>query len=95
MTGMVEIERIDVSVPEILKVTTTQKAEITFSLNQFDVQLRRWRLISDRFGKWGKAIATLDLSISNNLPVHWVAAGAFPPAPPHPLKPLRPKRKHV
>ena len=95
MTGMVEIERIDVSTPEILKVTTTQKAEITFSLSQFDVQLRRWRLISDRFGKWGKAIATLDLSISNNLPVHWVAAGSIPPVPTHPLKPLRPKRKHV
>jgi cell division septal protein FtsQ len=95
MTGMVEIERIDVSTPEILKVTTTQKAEITFSLSQFDMQLRRWRLISDRFGKWGKAIASLDLSISNNLPVHWVAAGAIPPVPPRVLKPLRPKRKHV
>jgi cell division septal protein FtsQ len=95
MTGMVEIERIDVSTPEILKVTTTQKAEITFSLSQFDVQMRRWRLISDRFGKWGKAIATLDLSISNNLPVHWVAAGSVPPVIPRVLKPLRPKRKHV
>jgi hypothetical protein len=95
MTGMVEIERIDVSTPEILKVITTQKAEITFSLSQFDMQLRRWRLISDRFGNWGKAIATLDLSISNNLPVHWVAAGAVPPVIPRVLKPLRPKRKHV
>ena len=92
---MVEIERIDVSTPEILKVTTTQKAEITFSLSQFDVQMRRWRLISDRFDKWGKAIATLDLSISNNLPVHWVAAGSVPPVIPRVLKPLRPKRKHV
>jgi hypothetical protein len=95
MTGMVEIERIDVSEPEILKVTTTQKAEITFSLSQFDVQLRRWRLIYDQFQKWGKAIATLDLSISNNLPVHWVAAASVPPVAPHALKPLRPKRKHV
>ena len=95
MTGMVDIDRIDVSEPEILKVTTTQKAQITFSLSQFDVQMRRWRLISDRFGKWGKAIATLDLSISNNLPVHWVAAGSIPPVPTHTLKPLRPKRKHV
>jgi cell division septal protein FtsQ len=95
MTGMVEIERIDLSVPEILKVSTTQKAEITFSLSQFDVQLRRWRLIYDQFGKWGKAIATLDLSISNNLPLHWVAAASVPPVAPRALKPLRPKRKHV
>jgi cell division septal protein FtsQ len=95
MTGMVEIERIDVSQPEILKVTTTQKAEITFSLSQFDVQLRRWRLIYDQFGKWGKAITTLDLSISNNLPLHWVAAASVPPVAPRALKPSRPKRKHV
>ncbi|HEY3862445.1 MAG TPA: FtsQ-type POTRA domain-containing protein [Verrucomicrobiae bacterium] len=95
MTGLVEIERVDVSQPDVLKVITTQKAEITFSLNQFDTQLRRWRLIYDRFQKWGKAIATLDLSISNNLPLHWVAAGSVPPVAPHALKPSRPKRKHV
>jgi cell division septal protein FtsQ len=95
MTGMVEIERIDVSVPEVLQVTTTQKAEVTFSLSNFDTQLRRWRIIYDQSQKWGKAISTLDLSISNNLPVHWVAADTVPPIQPHPLKPSRPKRKHV
>jgi cell division septal protein FtsQ len=95
MTGMVEIERINVSEPEILRVATTQKAEITFSLSHFDTQLRRWRLIYDQYQKWGKAIATLDLSISNNLPVHWVAAATLPPVAPRALKPSRPKRKHV
>jgi cell division septal protein FtsQ len=95
MTGLVEIERIDVSEPEVLKVTTSQKAEITFSLSQFDVQLRRWREIYDWYQKSGKAIATLDLSIDNNLPVHWVAAASVPPVAPRALKPARPKRKHV
>jgi cell division septal protein FtsQ len=95
MTGMVEIERINVSEPQILQVTTSQKAEITFSLSHFDTQLRRWRLIYDQYQKWGQAIATLDLSISNNLPVHAVAAAAVPPMAPHALKPYRPKRKHV
>jgi cell division septal protein FtsQ len=95
MTGMVEIERINVSMPEILQVTTTQKAEITFSLSHFDTQLRRWRIIYDQYQKWGKAIATLDLSISNNLPLHWVAASAVPPVAPHALKPSHSKRKHV
>jgi cell division septal protein FtsQ len=95
MTGMVELERINVAEPEILQVTTSQKAEITFSLSHFDVQLRRWRLIYDQYQKWGRAIATLDLSISNNLPVHWVAAAAVPPVAPRALKPSRPKRKHV
>jgi cell division septal protein FtsQ len=95
MTGMVELERINVSQPEILQVITSQKAEITFSLSNFDTQLRRWRLIYDQYQKWGKAIATLDLSISNNLPVHWVAAASVPPVLPRALQPSRPKRKHV
>jgi len=95
MTGMVEIERINVSEPEILKVTTTQKAEMIFSLGNFDTQLRRWRLIYDQYQKWGKAITALDLSISNNLPLHWVAAASVPPVAPRALKPSRTKRKHV
>ncbi len=95
MTGMVELDHINVAEPEILKVTTSQKAEIIFSLGNFDTQLRRWRLIYDQYQKWGKAIATLDLSISNNLPVHWVAANSVPPVPPRALKTSRPKRKHV
>ena len=48
MAGMVELKTINVAVPEILQVTTSQGAEVTFSLNQFDVQLRRWRLICSR-----------------------------------------------
>jgi cell division septal protein FtsQ len=95
MTGMVEIERINVSEPDILQVTTSQKAEITFSLGHFDMQLRHWRLIYDQYQKWGRAIATLDLSISNNLPVHSVVAALVPPVAPRAPKPSRPKRKHV
>jgi hypothetical protein len=95
MTGMVEIERIDLTQPQVLLVTTSQKAQITFSLANFDTQFHHWRLISDLFQKRGKAIASLDLSISNNLPVHWVAAASLPPVTPHPPKPSRPKRKHV
>ena len=95
MMGVVELERIDVSVPQILQATTSQGAEITFSFNDFEMQLRRWSIINGQYQKWGKAIASLDLSISNNLPVRWVAAGALPPAPPRAVKPTRPKRKHV
>jgi len=79
----------------VLQVTTSQKAQITFSLGNFETQFRRWRIISDQFQQWGKAIASLDLSISNNLPVRWVAAAALPPAPPHPPKASRPRRNHV
>jgi cell division protein FtsQ len=95
MAGMVELQRINVSVPEVLQVTTSQGAEVTFSLDHFDAQFRRWRLIYDQYQKWGKAIASLDLSIANNLPVRWVLASSVPPAPPRAAKPSRTKRKHV
>ena len=93
---MVELQSINVAVPEILQVTTSQGAQVTFSLNHFDAQLRRWRLIYDQYQKWGRAIAWLDLSISNNLPVRWVALNGLPPVPPpQPAKPPHPKKKHV
>ena len=96
MAGMVELQSINVGVPEILLVTTSQGAQITFSLNHFDAQLRRWRLIQDQFQKWGRAITRLDLSISNNLPVCSVALNGAPlPQPPQPAKPPRTKKKHV
>jgi cell division protein FtsQ len=95
MAGMVELERINVSVPEVLQVTTSQGAQVTFSLKNFDTQFRRWRIICDQYQKWGKAISSLDLSIANNLPVRWVAASAVTPLPPRAAKPPRTKRKHV
>lgn len=95
MSGLVELERINVSSPEILQVTTSQGADITFSLSQFDLQFRRWRAIYDYYQKWGKAIASLDLSISNNLPVRWVAANTVQPIQPKAAKPTRSKKKNV
>ena len=96
MTGMAELKTINLGVPEILQVTTSQGAEITFSLNQFDVQMRRWRLICDQYQKWGRAIAWLDLSIANNLPVRSVALNGAPVfLSPQPVKPLRTRKKHV
>jgi cell division septal protein FtsQ len=95
MTGLVELQRINISVPEILQVTTSQGAQVTFSLSQFDTQLRRWRIIFDQYQKWGKAIVSLDLSIANNLPVRWIAANGVPPLPAKPNQPPRTRRKHV
>lgn len=96
MAGRVEFKDINVGVPEILQVTTSQGAQVTFSLNPFDAQLRRWRLIYDQYQKWGREITWLDLSIANNLPVRSVALnGAVPLPPPAPAKTPRTKRKHV
>jgi cell division protein FtsQ len=95
MAGMVELQTINVASPEILEAVTSQGARITFSLDRFDVQLRRWRDIYNHGQEEGKAIATLDLSISNHLPVRWMAAGALPPLPGPHVKPNNTKRKNV
>jgi cell division septal protein FtsQ len=95
MAGLVELQSINVASPEVLEAATTQGARITFSLDHFDVQLRRWRDIYDHGQGEGKAIATLDLSISNHLPVRWMAAGALPPLPGPAVKPNNLRRNHV
>jgi cell division septal protein FtsQ len=95
MAGMVELQTINVGSPEILEATTSQGARITFSLDQFDVQLRRWRDIYDYGQASGRAIATLDISISNHLPVRWVASTSLPPLLNQFVKPNKPKRKNV
>lgn len=95
MVGLVELQRVNITIPEILQVTTSQNAEITFSLDNFETQFRRWRLIYDTYQKWGKAIASLDLSIANNLPVRAVAANTVQPLAPKTIKPARARKKHV
>nr|AIA10771.1 POTRA domain, FtsQ-type [uncultured bacterium] len=39
MVGLTEMQRIDLSIPEVLNVYTTQGSEISFSLEQFDQQM--------------------------------------------------------
>jgi cell division septal protein FtsQ len=92
MFGLVELRRVNVSSPEILQATTSQGSEITFSLSNFDQQFRRWRAIYDMYEKTGRAVASLDLSIANNLPVRWVEAGALQPAAPKAVRPRRTRR---
>jgi cell division septal protein FtsQ len=97
MAGMAELAQISVATPEVIEATTSQGARITFSLDRFDVQLRRWRQIYDQYQKSGKTIAWLDLSVSNNLPVRAAVLALTPPlAPPVIIaKPPRAKKKNV
>jgi cell division septal protein FtsQ len=94
MAGLVDLKRIDVSAPEVLLVTTGQGSEVTFALRDADQQLRRWREIFDQGQKLGKAVATLDLAVTDNIPARWVEASVTASAPKLP-KPLRTKKKHV
>jgi hypothetical protein len=95
MVGVADFKRIDVSSADVLVVTTGQGGEITFGLADLDQQLRRWRQIVDSGQRLGKAIATLDLSINDNIPARWLEANAVPPSPPKLPKSWRNKKKHV
>jgi len=95
MATLAEIKGIDLSCPEVLSVTTGQGAEITFGLGDLDQQLRRWQVICGRAQRENKAIAWLDLAVTNNVPVRWLETNAAAPFTPSLLKPVRTRRKNV
>ena len=95
MAGVVDLRRLDVSSAQVLVATTGQGSEITFGQTAYEQQLCRWHDIFEKAQKFGKAIASLDLAITNNIPARWVEASAVPPATPKSPKPLRLKKKHV
>jgi cell division protein FtsQ len=82
LAGLVDLKRIDVSDPEVLTVSTGQGSEIVFGLSDLERQLRRWREIFDWGQKQGKAIAALDLAVTNNIPARWLEASAVPQTTP-------------
>ena len=92
MAAVADLRRIDLTSPNILQVTTGQGGAITFGLNDLDGQLRRWRCVFDFGQRNGKQVASLDLSVANNLPARWLEASLLPPASPKP-NPAQPHRK--
>ncbi|HEX3797523.1 MAG TPA: FtsQ-type POTRA domain-containing protein [Verrucomicrobiae bacterium] len=82
MSGLVDLQVIDVASPQILEVTSNQGSQITFSMLDLDRQLRRWRQIYDQGQRINKVIATLDLSVPNSIPAKWIEASAAPAVPP-------------
>ncbi|MFN7138453.1 MAG: cell division protein FtsQ/DivIB [Limisphaerales bacterium] len=95
MFGFVEVQRVDLGVPEILHVYTMQGSEIFFALENYDQQLRRWRLVYDQTQRWGKAIGSLDLSIANNLPLKLVEVTPGNTTQPKSNKTPRTRKKNV
>lgn len=95
MAGVVDLKSIDISSPEVLLVRTGQASEIVFSLEDVEQQLRRWRAIFDLGQGMAREIATLDLAVTNSVPVRWQEPGAQPPSVPKPPRPLRVLKKHV
>jgi len=95
MAGLVDLRRVDVSVTGVLVATTAQGSEITFSLENLDQQLARWRLIYDLGVRQQKTIAAVDLAVANNVPVRWMMTSGAPEPQPRPSTPARTRRRHV
>ncbi|MBC8002753.1 MAG: FtsQ-type POTRA domain-containing protein [Opitutaceae bacterium] len=95
MSGVVDITRIDVSTPGVLQCYTSQGAEATLPLDNLGQQLNRWRLAWDHARERGRFIASIDLSISKNVPTRQVDASSVNPPPPKKSKPSRTPRRHV
>ena len=95
MAGMVDLRRINVSAPGVVVVTTGTGGEITFGLENLEQQLRRWRDIYDLGQRLNRTVASLNLAVSNNVPVRWMEASAGPATLPKAVNPASPRRKNV
>ncbi len=90
LASLVDLKSIDLSSPDVLVATTDNGAEITFGLADLDRQLRRWQAITQRAQGENKVVATLDLAVTNYIPVRW-----FETNPPVSLIPRIPRPPHV
>jgi len=95
MAGLVDLESIDLSNGDQLVALTGQGSHIIFGCDRIDEQFRRWHLVYDLGHGVGRAILSLDLSVSNNAPVLWLEANAVPASAPKAKPPPRPRRKNV
>ena len=95
MAALVDLQSIDISSPGLLSVHTRQGSDIGFATQDYETQLRRWQQIFDLYARSGKIITTLDLSISNNIPLRWAEATGTPAALPKPVKTSHHGRKNV
>ena len=71
MTGQVDVREIDISSATALLVTTEQGNEISFAYHDFEGQLTRWRRIQDFGRQNNQSLASLDLVVTNYVPVVW------------------------
>jgi len=94
MAGLVDLRRVDVSVPGVLVVTTGQGSEVTLGLADLDGQLRRWRKIHELGLQLKRSAASIDLAVSNNVPVRWLEANVIP-VPAKPPKTNRTRKRNV
>jgi hypothetical protein len=95
MAGLVDLREVYVGSPDVLLATTEQRGQILFSLRNPESQLLRWRSIHDYGQRRGLQLATLDLSVANNVPARWLDAGEAVLVKPKSGHAPRPKKRHV
>jgi cell division septal protein FtsQ len=95
MQGLAEIRKVEVGASDVLVIKTSQGSEITFGLKELDQQLLRWQSIFEEGQRMNKAIATLDLAVSNSIPATWFDSSSVPQVTVKPPKPIRNRKKHV
>lgn len=95
LVGLDDLQRVEVVSTDILQASTYLGSQVTFSTQSLERQLARWRAILD-FGQARQLhLATLDLAVSNNIPVRWLEAGTVPPPPREPRPARTRNRRHV
>ena len=95
MSGHVEIRSIDVSSPAAMLVSTEQGNEVTFSYRSFETQLARWRGIHDLAQRRTRALASLDLAVTNYVPAVLIDLTNGVPPLVRPIQNSPYRKKHV
>jgi hypothetical protein len=95
MAGLVDLRRISVSSAEVLQVVTDQQSEVSLRTQDLERQLSRWRLVHDLGVRQGRQIASLDLSVADNIPLRWMNSASVPPPVPKAKKTSPYKKSHV
>ena len=95
MAGLVDVREVHAGHPDILLVSTEQRAQVVFGLRHPEPQLMRWRSIYDYGQQRGLHVATTDLSVANNVPARWLEASEAALVKPKAARPGRSKKRNV
>ena len=93
LAGLTDILSLDLSHRGVLVAVTSHGSTISLRPEAFEQQLRDWQRVWQEGVRINKAVATLDLSVSRNIPLRWQEIAVTPPSTtPADRKPARPKR---
>ncbi|MCS7337733.1 MAG: FtsQ-type POTRA domain-containing protein [Verrucomicrobiae bacterium] len=81
MVGLDSLQRIDTSSPGVLEVVTEQGSQVTFGTTDLARQLRRLAAIYELGQRLGRALGSVDLAVSDNIPVRWAVTRPVPAQP--------------